>query len=70
MSQILANATVDILTPSTPIQYGQFKVHVWGVEPYDYKFDYIFRAKNNTQAAQFGIKKFVEEAEKLGPKGS
>lgn len=70
MPQIFANATVDVLVPSNPKQNGQFKVNVWGKEPYNYTFDYIFTAKNDTQAAQQGIQKFITDVEQLGPKGS
>lgn len=70
MPQVFANATVDVLTPSTPKSNGQFKVHVWGKEPYNYEIDYVFTAKSDIQAAQQGIEKFVKEAEALGPKGT
>ena len=70
MTQVFANATVDVITPSTPQQFGQFKVHCWGVEPYNYTFDYVITARTDMQAAQQGIQKFVKDAEDLGPKGN
>lgn len=68
MPQIFANATVDVLTPSTPKGNGQFKVHVWGKQPYDYTLDYVLTAKTDVVAAQLGIQKFIDDASKLGPK--
>lgn len=68
MTAILANATVDILVPTTPQKFGQFVVDVWGQPPYDYTKSYVIQARDNTSAAQQGIHKFVEEAEALGPK--
>ena len=52
MTQVFANATVDVITPTTPQQFGQFKVHCWGVEPYNYTFDYVITARTDMQAAQ------------------
>jgi hypothetical protein len=65
MSQILANAVVDIIKPATPIGLGLFRVEVWGKEPYDYTRVYEIQAKSDTLAAQDGINRFVKEMEKL-----
>ena len=65
---VLASATVDILLPATPIKQGEFKVTVWGQEPYDQTRIYEITAKNDTVAAQQGIQRFVNEMEPL-PKG-
>ena len=70
MTQVLANATVDIITPSNPKQAGQFKVHVWGKEPYNYEMDYVITAISDIQSAQQGIQTFVKDAQALGPKGT
>jgi len=35
MSQVLANAVVDVIRPSTPKGLGLFRVEVWGKPPYD-----------------------------------
>ena len=65
MARILANAIVDVIKPSSPVEQGSFKVEVWGVEPYDYVRLYEIQAKNDTLAAQEGIRRFVDEMEKL-----
>jgi hypothetical protein len=65
MSQILANAVVDVIKPATPIGLGLFRVEVWGKEPYDYTRVYEIQAKSDTLAAQDGINRFVTEMEKL-----
>jgi hypothetical protein len=65
MSQVLASATVDVLKPATPVRIGNFRVEVWGQEPYDYVRTYEIMAKSDTVAAQEGIRRFVTEMEKL-----
>jgi hypothetical protein len=65
MAQVLANAVVDIIKPATPVAIGNFRVEVWGVEPYDYVRVYEILAKSDTIAAQEGIQRFVAEMEKL-----
>ena len=65
MTQVLANAIVDVITPATPINLGNFRVEVWGKEPYDYVRVYEIQSKNDTLAAQEGIRRFVEEMELL-----
>lgn len=65
MARILANAVVDVIKPASPIALGTFKVEVWGVAPYDYVRLYEIQAKNDTLAAQEGIRRFVDEMEKL-----
>lgn len=70
MAQILANAVVDVLKPATPLRLGNFRVEVWGVEPYDYVRIYEISAKSDTVAAQEGIRRFVAEVEKLISQGT
>ena len=70
MSQILANAVVDVIQAATPKGLGNFKVEVWGVAPYDYVRYYEIEAKSDTVAAQQGIQRFVTEMESLSDKGN
>lgn len=70
MSQILANATVDVIKPSTPRKIGSWRVKVWGVAPYEYVRYYEIEAKSDTVAAQQGIQRFVTEMESLSDKGN
>lgn len=65
MTRVLANAIVDVIKPASPVGLGIFKVEVWGQPPYDYTRTYEIRAKNDTLAAQEGIRRFVSEMEKL-----
>lgn len=65
MSQVLANAVVDVIKPASPVGLGLFSVEVWGKEPYDYTRRYEIQAKNDTIAAQEGIRRFVAEMESL-----
>lgn len=58
---VLANATVDIIQPSTPIKLGIFRVTVWGEAPNDEPRIYEISAKNDTSAAQQGIHRFEME---------
>lgn len=60
---ILANATVDVIRPSTPKRIGLFSVKVWGKPPYDQTRIYEIQARNETAAAQQGIARFVKEME-------
>ena len=60
---IYANATVDVILPSTPKNVGVFAVHVWGLPPYEQTRDYEISAKSDTLAAQEGIRRFVAEME-------
>jgi len=70
MVQVLANAVVDIVKPSTPKGLGLFRVEVWGKPPYDYTRTYERQAKSDTLAAQEGIRRFVDEMEKLPAEGN
>ena len=70
MSQILANAIVDVVKPATPVGLGMFSVEVWGKPPYDYTRRYEIQAKNDTIAAQEGIRRFVAEMEQLPDQGN
>ena len=65
MSQVLASAIVDVITPNTPVRIGNFKVEVWGQSPYDYVRHYEIMAQSDTIAAQEGIQRFVTEMETL-----
>jgi hypothetical protein len=65
MRQVLASAIVDVIKPSTPVTIGNFKVEVWGQQPYDYVRTYEIMAKSDTVAAQEGIQRFVSEMEAL-----
>jgi hypothetical protein len=66
MSQVLASATVDVITPNTPVRIGNFRVEVWGQDPYDYVRHYEIMAQSDTIAAQEGIRRFIDEMETLG----
>ena len=70
MAQVLANAIVDVIRPSTPKGLGLFRVEVWGKPPYDYTRTYEIQAKSDTLAAQEGIRRFVDEMEKLPAEGN
>jgi hypothetical protein len=70
MVQVLANAVVDIVKPSTPKGLGLFRVEVWGKPPYDYTRTYEIQTKSDTLAAQEGIRRFVDEMEKLPAEGN
>jgi hypothetical protein len=65
MGPVLANAVVDTIKPSTPTMIGNFRVEVWGLQPYDYVRTYEIMAKSDTVAAQEGIRRFVSEMEAL-----
>lgn len=65
MVQVLANAVVDVVKPASPVGLGLFHVEVWGKPPYDYTRTYEIQAKNDTLAAQEGIRRFVDEMETL-----
>jgi hypothetical protein len=70
MARILANAVVDVIRPATPVGLGVFSVEVWGQPPYDYTRTYEIQAKNDTLAAQEGIRRFVAEMETLPVEGN
>ena len=70
MAQVLANAVVDVIRPSTPKGLGLFRVEVWGKPPYDYTRTYEIQAKSDTLAAQEGIRRFVDEMDKLPAEGN
>jgi hypothetical protein len=69
MSQVLASAIVDVIKPATPQRIGTFRVEVWGKAPYDYVRHYEIMAKNDTIAAQEGIRRFEKEMESLPVEG-
>jgi hypothetical protein len=69
MSQVLASAIVDVIKPATPQRIGTFRVEVWGKAPYDYVRHYEIMAKNDTIAAQEGIRRFSKEMESLPVEG-
>jgi len=66
MNRILCSAIVDEMNV-TNIKNGlkQFMVEVWGEEPFDYRRLYTIDAKSDNNAAQEGIRRFVEEMEAL-----
>ena len=66
---VLANATVDVVRPASPVGLGLFRVEVWGVEPNDYVRVYEIQARNVDQAARTGIDRFVSEVEDLLAQG-
>jgi len=70
MTQVLANAVVDVIRPSNPRGLGLFKVEVWGKAPNDYVRLYEIEAKNDNIAAQEGIRRFVAEISKLVEQGN
>jgi hypothetical protein len=65
MSQVLASAIVDVITPNTPVRIGNFRVEVWGQAPYDYVRHYEIMAQSDTMAAQEGIRRFTDEMQAL-----
>ena len=62
---VLASATVDVITPNTPVRIGNFRVEVWGNAPYDFVRHYEIMAQSDTLAAQEGIRRFVAEMEAM-----
>ena len=65
MTQVLASAIVDVITPNTPVRIGNFRVEVWGQAPYDYVRHYELMAQSDNVAAQEGLQRFTEEMEAL-----
>ena len=63
MAQVLASATVEVMKPNTPKTIGNFRVEVWGQDPYDFVRHYEIMAQSDTIAAQEGIRRFVAEME-------
>jgi hypothetical protein len=63
MPQVLASATVEVIKPNTPKTIGNFRVEVWGQDPYDFVRHYEIMAQSDTIAAQEGIRRFVAEME-------
>jgi hypothetical protein len=63
MAQVLASATVEVIKPNTPKTIGNFRVEVWGQDPYDFVRHYEIMAQSDTIAAQEGIRRFVAEME-------
>lgn len=63
--RILANATVNVIRPSTPKGLGMFEVSVWGKPPHDWTKTYRIQAKSDTIAAREGIDRFVAEITEL-----
>jgi hypothetical protein len=70
MNRVLANAIVDVIKPANSVGLGLFSVEVWGKEPHDYTRRYEIQAKSDTLAAQEGIRRFVDEMEKLPAEGN
>lgn len=65
MSRILCRATVDVEENPTPFKLGRFRVEVFGDEPHDYVRVYTLQARSDTMAAQEGLRRFVEDIERL-----
>jgi hypothetical protein len=65
MNRVLANATVDVIRPSTPKRLGIFKVTVWGKPPADWVKTYEIQAKSDNIAAREGIDRFVREVQAM-----
>jgi hypothetical protein len=65
MPRVLASATVEVITPNTPVRIGNFRVEVWGQAPYDFVRHSEIMAQSDTIAAQEGIRRFVAEMESL-----
>lgn len=70
MSQVLAQAIVDVIRPSTPVMFGLFSVTVWGQEPYNFTRVYEIPAQSDNMAAQQGIQMFVNEMSLLTVQGN
>jgi len=66
MRRVLCKSIVDQVNNKT-LNNGlkQFMVEVWGEEPFDYRRLYTIEAKSDTLAAQEGMRRFVDEMEKL-----
>jgi len=62
MERILANATVEALEDG-PCQL--WEVEVTGVAPFQHKRTYTLAGKTDNNAAQEGLRLFVEEMENL-----
>lgn len=62
--RVLANATVDKLDDG-PVPF--WEVRVWGEPPHQHERTYTLQAKTDDNAAQEGIRQFVEEMENLYP---
>lgn len=68
--RILCRAVVDVDEKPAPGRLGQFRVEVWGEPPHDYVRVYTVRAKSDTLAAQEGLRRFVEDIERLLSEGT
>jgi len=67
-NRILAQATVELIEERgyggiAPTSF--WEVTVWGQPPYDSRRTYTLEAKTDNNAAQEGIRLFVEEMENL-----
>lgn len=58
-SQILANATVNLISEGTNL--SKFQVEVWGDGDHDYSRTYEILAKDEDSAAREGLDTFIEE---------
>lgn len=58
-SQILANATVDLISEGPNL--STFRVEVWGKDPNDYVRTYEILAKSEDAAAREGLDTFIQE---------
>ena len=64
---IRARATVDVIDHPPPHGHGlgKFSVEVWGDAPFDYVRRYEISAKNDTLAAQEGLRRFSDDISEL-----
>jgi len=62
MARILANATVEALEDGLCQLWG---VEVTGLAPFEHKRTYTLAGKTDNNAAQEGLRLFVEEMENL-----
>jgi hypothetical protein len=62
MQRILANATVEALEDG---ECQLWEVEVTGLPPFEHRRTYTLEAKTDNNAAQEGLRLFVEEMENL-----
>ena len=65
MRRVLCDAIVDLVAGPKKNGENTFKVEVWGKEPHDFRRHYTIPAKSDNLAAQEGIRRFVEEMERM-----
>ena len=66
MTNVRCRATVDPVTIATLSgKPTTFKVQVWGEKPFDFVRNYTVFAGSEDNAAQEGMRRFVDEMEKI-----